>query len=527
MLNIPSVIRELFYRDSVNKNLRISFPDGESADIVNNRILAESLVFTESVCSQDNLKLGTLELSTLEVEIYNMPALINAIINVRIEIDVSSLTPAEISSYGQTRSDVAFPFYPVALGIFRIYEVKQQKGNIARVTAFSRDLAGLEYEQFLTTVHITNASVTIDYQQLIDVYLNGLPGITGTAVEWMGGTSPLFPRLGIETADKSYSLTVWCGGYTLHAAEYNDGYALKMYYSINQTRFNEYKNALQVMRNYGFDADQVQTAINLAYPSFSSASLDGYARIETGKWYIGRLRVFPGIDIPVDIVIQDQNYNEVYRYHMSGDIITPQTSYAYLLPTSLNKGVFPTVSYDDDYGLRWLYGKYDPKAVLEGYFEMQGKAVRYGRNNVIEVFNYMDNSSVSYTPRYTEFAAIGRVNNSRYRKIIYAIGEGSNRKEGEYNVAYEGGIYDMRENPAINYASEEMPIGDFLQNLAYQLQNIEYVQFELTGKGLPYVQAGDRISITTADGNTVNSIIMRRVLQGIQHLTDTLEARGE
>ncbi len=89
MLYIPEEVKDVLKRDSVRKNLRISFPNGEHEDITNDNLIAESMTFTESICSRDDFRLGLTESPTIEFETFNVDNIKGAEIDVSIEIDIT------------------------------------------------------------------------------------------------------------------------------------------------------------------------------------------------------------------------------------------------------------------------------------------------------------------------------------------------------------------------------------------------------------------------------------------------------
>jgi len=104
MLNIPEEVKKLFKTSNVKKNIRISFPNVERADITNENLIAESLSYTESVCSQESLKFGLCESSVLEFETAGIGNIKGMEITAEIEIDARTELPykgtVEISADG-------------------------------------------------------------------------------------------------------------------------------------------------------------------------------------------------------------------------------------------------------------------------------------------------------------------------------------------------------------------------------------------------------------------------------------------
>ena len=139
MLNIPKEVKDLFKQDSVRKNIRIHFPNGERADITNSNLIAESFSFTESVMSQSEFRFGLCEASMVEFECFGVENIKGYEIEVSHEIDISSLGEEFIAEYGMTSDDVAFPFYRVPYGEFKVEEaLKQADMSKRKVNAYSQ-----------------------------------------------------------------------------------------------------------------------------------------------------------------------------------------------------------------------------------------------------------------------------------------------------------------------------------------------------------------------------------------------------
>ena len=130
MLNIPDSVKTLFKQDGVQKNFRVHFPDGELPDITNDNVVQESVRFTESLCSQDVLKFGLTEASVIEFETVGIGNMYGMTIECGIEIDLSSLTAAQLNDIasgtwdgvytGLASSDIGYAYFRVPYGIFRI-----------------------------------------------------------------------------------------------------------------------------------------------------------------------------------------------------------------------------------------------------------------------------------------------------------------------------------------------------------------------------------------------------------------------
>lgn len=155
MLNIPDAIKALFKADGTRKNFRVHFPNGEYPDITNANVAAESVTFTESLCSQNTFRFGLAEASVLEFETVGIGNMFGMIIEAGIEIDTSSLSAADITAIDSdpgdgvlvlaADSDLGYGFYRVPYGVFRVANCPRDHHSMAhrKVTAYSTETEGI------------------------------------------------------------------------------------------------------------------------------------------------------------------------------------------------------------------------------------------------------------------------------------------------------------------------------------------------------------------------------------------------
>lgn len=130
MLNIPDAVKALYQTDNVRKNFRVTFPDGERADICNGEIVRESVRFGESLCSRSVFRFGLCEASSVEFETVGVGNYYGATIRCALEIDTSSLSAAQLAEISAgswdgelvsiADSDIGFGFFRIPLGGFRV-----------------------------------------------------------------------------------------------------------------------------------------------------------------------------------------------------------------------------------------------------------------------------------------------------------------------------------------------------------------------------------------------------------------------
>lgn len=103
MLTIPSAVEEAL-KNGAQKNFRVHFPNGERADITNDNIVSESVSFTESICSQSELKFGLAEASVLEFETVGVENIRGAEIEASVEVEYEEEVDLTPYSDGESKS---------------------------------------------------------------------------------------------------------------------------------------------------------------------------------------------------------------------------------------------------------------------------------------------------------------------------------------------------------------------------------------------------------------------------------------
>lgn len=121
MISVPERIKELYHQDHAYKNIRIHFPNGERADICNDLIVKDSVSFTESLCSQNQLKFGLCEASIFECEVVGVGNIKGATIEVSVEIECKYNT-----SGAEWKSDLQKYVYSISYGTFVVDSCKRQ-----------------------------------------------------------------------------------------------------------------------------------------------------------------------------------------------------------------------------------------------------------------------------------------------------------------------------------------------------------------------------------------------------------------
>ena len=137
-------IKDILKRDSVLKNIRVTFPNGDRADITNDQIIKESVKFEEYLSSRVPVKFGLCEANVISFQCVGVENIKRKIIHVQLEVDASSLPEWKRDAYGcLTSPDVPFPYYVINYGNFVVTSCEYDaESGIRKVVGSSPSLTG-------------------------------------------------------------------------------------------------------------------------------------------------------------------------------------------------------------------------------------------------------------------------------------------------------------------------------------------------------------------------------------------------
>jgi hypothetical protein len=181
--------------------------------------------------------------------------------------------------------------------------------------------------------------------------------------------------------------------------------------------------------------------------------------------------------------------------------------------------------------------------IVRGYLELQCLFGSPSRTGGMEITALDNTSPVSILPENyaelwydeTTIAPIGYVQ-------VKFKDETDNEQDLTVQIGTGASVYDLRDNAVLQnmvftVSKAEAEAGVTIESklLAFlnsvftpNIPDLTFIPIELTKKGLPYLEAGDAVTITTGDGQVVPSFILRQTVKGIQFLTADVEsANGE
>lgn len=247
MIQIPEAVKLLFQQDSISKNFRVSFPNGEYPDLTNKDIVSESVIFTESVGSTTGLKFGLCEGATLEFDMFFNQNIRNMKIYAQIEIDISSLDAEFISEYGIESEDVPYPYYPIPYGYFYVDSCKRDgQNNQRRVVAYQNkwqidstsrmiDIGKVERLKMRTC---TNSKTTygFDLLKFICSSLNSVSILNMDAISVTENTTqvPSLSSVSKERTFRNWNPNPWNTQPILQTTQYLDLLSIDIFFTSSQ-----------------------------------------------------------------------------------------------------------------------------------------------------------------------------------------------------------------------------------------------------------------------------------------------------
>lgn len=164
---------------------------------------------------------------------------------------------------------------------------------------------------------------------------------------------------------------------------------------------------------------------------------------------------------------------------------------------------------------------YDREKMLDGYLELNAMFGKVNRAGKLEGLRLSTENPVAISAsNYSQFwwdefdvEPIGTA--------IFNYTENEEQQTVAYNFGAGLSVYDMTDNAVIN--SLDNPTRENIEDLIQQnfvphLLPIAFTPIDLDMKGLPYLEDGDYLAVTAADGTVAHSFNMRHELGGIQVL---------
>lgn len=573
MLNIPESVKALFKADSIRKNFRVHFPNGELPDITNDNIVQESVQFTESLCSQDVLKFGLTEASVLEFETVGVANMYGMTIEAGIEIDLSSLSAAEIAEIAagswdgvyvsESDTDVGFPFFRVPYGVFRVescprdHQAMTHRKVQAYEQAIQQTVDNSPFEiakarsRFLNRESYEADAIKLLYAGIGWYDPSFLDSLTKTDItpwdRWPppgSGSYTFVAGNGIiiyftnlkSTQDVLFDDSQPLVANSLYALDYRNG--------SNMETVNETLRGL--MEEKSIPEDWIQKALdalNSQVPScfyyYDREAALVFQRQDNGLSVFypaggySRMRLSASASASIEIRVmwtpEGSAIPRTETVSMDATFLTemPKLYQFSGLPTPL-----PITVKNTGKGRTSLYytfvDAYDFQELLNAYMEINAAFGYVNRKNAFIIKHLNNESPEAIQPQHYSGFWWDEYDVQPIGTIKYTIGDGAGN---DYTNYYEFGpgasVYDMTDNyllKAMDSIDEDTVEDVFDEYFVPYLGPVAFTPIDLSMKGLPYLEAGDYLAVTGEDGATAYSFAMRQTINGVQVLTADIES---
>lgn len=610
MLNVPSVIKALYLRDGVRKNFRVHFPNGEFPDITNDNIVAESVKFTESLCSQNVFKFGLAEASVLEFETVGAGNMYGMTIEAGIEIDTSSLLPQDITAIQANQgdgvlvlasaSDIGYGFYRIPYGTFLVTECPRNHETMThrKVIAYSpfsqiinnvTNYPRSEFEKGKNNLWRRNSFDAINIYAWLDSRIgNALPdyipeNFTKTLLYSSSnmtvrkiqdrhsktGTSSRFFRINIDMyqvevdakPDDLWEINI--GQFdTAGATAFVDTYINS--YGENLNQFMELQGYLKPYLapkiQYGTDpAYRDDNGIWIDYFNIYADEKIAYMYLSEGP-YSGDNRIagqivtvtFPK-RVKIELFNNSSETTPLATYDQSATVaptiykLVPKVAYPNVFdqrePSSKKKISDRGSGFVEKFTAYKYVNTFTVLDKLEPATEIAGKFFKYMRTAALIKMVALGTTVTSITPPeyeslwWDEFTIdpIGSVNvvyDEDGEEVNYTVNIGSGQsvyimEENSVLIRLAASTQYDSANNLVAILSSEANVRDVINKYFKPMASqAGFTPIDATMLGKPWLEAGDKLQFVAEDGTTVTTYMLRRELQGIQHLTDVVEAKG-
>lgn len=591
MLNIPAEVKALFQRDDIYKNFHVHFPGGEWSDLNNGDIVSESVSFTESLCSQQAFRFGLTEASELKFTCVNVPNIRGVTLEACIEIDVATLGAAWISSHQPSGTEAFLDpqvctydgrdLYRVPYGVFIVDTCPRN-----HETMYKRDVTA--YTERLTDALVNPFQVSLmnSFFPNMNAYTFNLKPMVYSVMYRdnpdslisKGYTKASISNGQNQTQEITLSLKT-TGGQTKSV---KFSYSYKEYLTLSVPKATSLYEPQFVD---GQIPDVLSGAVGALEDLGIDAALSGYASLSAIVEYAfpvrnhfaaimpdsSQLSLYGFVEIPRDSALMYPYAAEAERLFlcsMSSVSIANETDGVYIYSESFPAVTFneysdnnsadilaqTQLSFKSTLQTKKKFGQtvvnyssfanaFSLSDMVRGFLELQCRFGSPARTGGIEITGLDNTSPVSILPgNYSELwydettiSPIGyaeikfKAEDGNEQDITVQIGTGASVYNLAENEVLKNIVFTVSDAEAEQGVTIESKIIDFLNAVfTPNIPDMSFVPIELTKQGLPYLEAGDAIEVTTGDAQTVPSFILRQTINGIQFLTAEVEsANGE
>ena len=582
MLNLTAAEQAVVKSDSAVKNFRVHFPNGELSDLTNDNIVSESVKFTESVCADSVFRFGCTDASVIEFETVGVRNIMGMVIECSMEFsngmtnvvvpygtfvvdscprDHTSLQHRQVTAYAQTVSETVAGFEMYKQTVPRYNTDMYTPAAVYMVGSMSESLRD-EMTATAVTPYKESTTLPTPFSLTLTNSNNGKFIYLAEA----GGTHSVSINFGASTStgtemqsDYVYKIKLIKGtDYSRFISLLNstaESNGLRVVNNrINSAVFTDMHDTGRSMGERFIRYVDKGTYLELVlYPYIGSTSINEY--ISYFAFYgTFDLTLSSGTDTVIAAGLNVISDVEVTRYSSTLTSIrlqykTSQTA------TDLNGNEYNT--FIDTYSIR---------DIVEGWAELSASFGRCNRDGSLE-FIHLDNSTpyaltaddVKQSAWWDEYDV------NPIGSVLFKYKNGNKEMTAQYYHSADPSVYDMSGNEILKnmvatVATASVP-GDMTNTSYFYLYDgsvyfydgtswvetvkfadfcsicmaliqalfmpyadtVQFTPLDADLRGMPYLQCGDAITLTAADGVVINSYILNHTFNGIQAITEDVQ----
>lgn len=559
---IPDVIKEKLQNDEAAFNIRMRFPNGERTDICNDMIVEGSAKFTESLCSQNEIKLGLCESPVFECETVNVGNIKGAKFVLTYEILCGSDVLGAV-----WKTDIQKYVFEIQKGIFVVQSCERQADMQHRkIVAYGGGASNKwslpDYETKTVTSNLVKHQYDLFKSLLTKFDLKDLPRISAdVTTDVFNAYNKSFHH---PVAD--FDTVVINANYMRFIFPLNDE---NIYYANyeNITTFDSIcekiiKGAEEQWGEIAFNNEEKEELFRLRDffklgNVFSNNPNPFLENSTSKKKYLTEDALF----VNKEQYFNKYNTNSAYSYQL---FVPYSLSIEYkrngLIRYEQEEKLFEQENFsimkiDETFGSYKIRDNIENieqmnlQEIFSAGIELMGKSARFNSDGSISFadlkrqFYLKPSTNLKPNENLKPLGVVGSsIGKSQYSslwyeeaysqeyKAIYCSFKNANDETKEMIMfvdSYSGEknykTYDISNNAIVQYnkyTNSEMT--RILQNIADSIKGVSYVPLKLKCVSIPFVECGDTLEVLTQNNDSITTIVMKRTLSGESYVTDEI-----
>lgn len=168
--------------------------------------------------------------------------------------------------------------------------------------------------------------------------------------------------------------------------------------------------------------------------------------------------------------------------------------------------------------------------IANGFLEISAQFARATRSGGYEMTRISGDSPIPVTPgeymqMWWDEYDVEPIGTVRYS---YTDDAGEDQIV-DFTFGNGGSVYDMTDNAllkAMDDASQDVIEAILTTYFTPNLESVNFTPIDMEMKGLPYIEAGDAITVTAQDGTVCNSYVLRQTQTGVQALRSQVDSQS-